>query len=189
LAKKISADPLPLAVEALLRAAADPRPLKLHGTKASPGIFLSNTPLAKSAAKRCLENGWLESTGEFVGKGKTAKETYRVTAAGIDFALNNAPEAQLLRDLLAAADGQQQTLRNLADTLDRTRRAAEAQNKLLLDLKQKKRPWFEAKPSPIHRMATGFTKSWTTFATIAAIIRTVLVRLPSSIEESPNRRG
>lgn len=138
MAKKISADPLPLAVEALLRAAADPRPLKLHGTKASPGIFLSSTAPAKSAARRCLDKGWLESTGEFVGKGKTAKETYRITPAGIDFALKNAPEAKLLGDLLAAADGHQQTLRQLADALDRTRRAAEAQNKLLLDLQQKK---------------------------------------------------
>jgi hypothetical protein len=139
LAKKISSDPLPLAVEALLRAAADPRPLKLHGTKASPGIFLSSTPPAKSAAKRCLDSGWLESTGGFSGKGKTAKETYRVTAAGIDFALENAPEAKLLGDLLAAADGQQQTLRHLADALDLTRQAAEAQNKLLLELKRNKR--------------------------------------------------
>ena len=101
---------------------------------------MSSTPPAKSAARLCLDEGWLESTGEFVGKGKTAKETYRVTSAGIDFALENAPEAKLLGDLLAAADGQQQTLRQLADALDRTRQAAEAQSKLLLALKRNKRP-------------------------------------------------
>lgn len=135
--KKASADPLPEAISALSRAMVDQIPVKLHGTAKSPGIFLGSGQKQKLAAALCLENGWLQGTGEFVGTGKSKSETYRITPKGTEFALENAEIPLLLRDLLMANDSQREVLKQITNQLKTLNESAPAQHDLLLQLKQK----------------------------------------------------
>src|SRR5437899_12900152 len=86
------ADPQQLASGALSRALSDPAPRVLLGTKAKPGIFDSQT--AKVAAQLCIDQGWLKATGQFEGKGKSRKELYAITPAGIQSVLENSEPAK-----------------------------------------------------------------------------------------------
>lgn len=81
--------------EALERALAEPVPRKLHGTKASPGIFMSSASAAKNAAQRCLELGLLEQRGEQKVRGK-AVPLYAIAPAGVAYLLEHDPARQLL---------------------------------------------------------------------------------------------
>lgn len=144
--KKASSDPTSAAVEALTRAAANAVPLKLHGTAKSPGIFLSAAQGAKDAARLCVERGWLQGTGEFSGKGKSAAELFHITPAGVEFALENGEVPALLNDLLLAGDSQRETLqrvetaiRSLQDELRKLGTALPAQKELLARLKVESR--------------------------------------------------
>lgn len=111
------ADPRPLALEALCKALADPQPKVLHGSAKVPGIFKGGSQAEKTAARLCLDENWLEPTGEAAGKGKTKKDLYRVTAQGIREALENTEPVTLVRHLLPALQENQQTLRVLREQL------------------------------------------------------------------------
>ena len=137
--KKAPTDPIPEAVAALSRAAVDRIPRKLFGTAKSPGIFQGSGQKQKLAAAKCLENGWLEGTGDFVGTGKSKQETFRVTESGVEFAMENAEIPSLLKDLLMANDSQRETLQQVATQLRILSEAVPAQHDLLLYLKQSAR--------------------------------------------------
>ena len=47
----------------------------------------------------CLDKHWLEPTGESVGKGRSKKELYRITPAGIHVVLSNSDPSELIRNL------------------------------------------------------------------------------------------
>ena len=105
-----------LALEAIERALADPRPRKLHGTKANPGIFLTSSAAAKGAAQRCLDLGLIAPCGEERTRSKTTP-LYGLTAAGLKYLLEHDPLRQLLAAthdgvarLAATSDACQQTL-------------------------------------------------------------------------------
>jgi hypothetical protein len=87
------------ALEALARLLGDPSSKLLHGSKGAPGVFVGGSAAEKAAARLCLENRWLESTGEFAGKGKTRKELYRITALGLQAVLERSDASKLLRSL------------------------------------------------------------------------------------------
>jgi hypothetical protein len=74
-----------------------PRPL--HGTKAAAGVFSGASAAEKAAAQKCLDNRWLEPTGEFAGKGKTRKEYFRLSPAGVQAVLGRSDPSELLRQL------------------------------------------------------------------------------------------
>lgn len=110
-------------LEALEGAIADPAPRKLHGTKASPGIFLSSAAPAKSAAQKCLQEGLLRAAGE-VSKGKTRIPLYALSPQGLAYVLARAPAA---RALSAAAEAADRTARSVAEcgrSLDQLRQQA-----------------------------------------------------------------
>jgi hypothetical protein len=93
------------ALEALSRLLADPTPRVLFGSKTTPGIFPGAGKKDKDAAKVCVEEGWLEATGQRLGKGKTQKETYRITLRGLEAALSQAEALVLLRSLVEGMEG------------------------------------------------------------------------------------
>jgi len=100
-----------LVLEAIERALADPSPRKLHGTKASPGIFLASSAAAKAAAQRCLELGLIAACGELRTKSKVTP-LYGIAPAGIKYLLDHDP----LRQLLAATqDGVARLAQTSAD--------------------------------------------------------------------------
>ena len=92
-----------LILEAIERALADPVPRKLHGTKASPGIFLSSNAAAKAAAQRCLELRLIEQRGELKSKAK-AVPLYGVAPAGVAYLLERDPVRNLLTSTQAGVE-------------------------------------------------------------------------------------
>jgi hypothetical protein len=120
-----------LILEAMERALADPSPRKLHGTKTNPGIFLSSTAPAKTAAQRCLEQGLIEQVAEQKSKTK-AVPLYGITPAGITYLLERDPARQLLAatrdgvERLAQATAEwQQTLVQVQDQVSRLRQVVQ----------------------------------------------------------------
>jgi hypothetical protein len=89
----------------------------------------------KAAAKLCEERGWVEGTGEFQGTGKTAKELFRVTSAGFEFAISNSEPACLLSDLLDVVDAQRAALDGIRSQLETNASKLETQETLLQRLK------------------------------------------------------
>ena len=113
-----------VALAALSSAIADPQPKPLHGTAAKPGIVKGSSQAAKDAVALCKSEGWIESTGEFQGKGKSRKELYRVTASGVRAAIEGSETAMLLRSLITELDRQ-------GDRLDESRGRIDAACELL----------------------------------------------------------
>jgi hypothetical protein len=101
MAKSMSTEDLIL--EALERALADPEPRKLHGTKASPGIFLASSAPAKAAAQQCLEQNLIATRGELKSKGKMVP-LYGVAPAGVAFLLEHDPVRKLLTTTQAGVE-------------------------------------------------------------------------------------
>ena len=161
MAQKKTADPTETAIEALTRALTNSTPLRLHGTKANPGIFVGSSQKLKDAASLCLEKGWLTGTGERVGKGKSAKETFRITKSGIAYALEHGQVASLLKELLFASDSQQETLQQLQQLLQNASQAMRAQNEALSRLQEKvKTPPIVAAPDTTKTSRSATDDRW-----------------------------
>jgi hypothetical protein len=111
------APPEVLALQALAGALADPAPKLLHGTKGR-SIFEGAGQPAKQAAQYCLEHAWLEPTGQFEGKGKSRKELYRISAAGIRQVLEKSEPATLLGKSLAFLERNGEELRAIGAKVD-----------------------------------------------------------------------
>lgn len=105
MAKSVSLEEMIL--EALERTLAAPEPRKLHGTKASPGVFLSSNAAAKSAAQQCLDLGLIEQRGEQKSKTKSAP-LYGIAPAGVAFLLDHSPVQQALRSTSLGVENLQQ---------------------------------------------------------------------------------
>lgn len=115
MAKTVQPDEIALSALAIFLG--EPTPRILHGSKKSPGVFAAAGAKEKAAAKLCLDNGWLEPTGAFEGVGKSRKETFRITVAGVQAVLNRTDcSAQLaslnagLEKLAAAVNGSAQSI-------------------------------------------------------------------------------
>jgi hypothetical protein len=91
----------------------------------------------KAAAQLCVERGWVEETGELQGKGKSAKQMFRITAAGVEFAISRSESARLLSDLLDVADAQRSTLDGIRSQLDANSKRLDAQGTLLQRLQDR----------------------------------------------------
>jgi hypothetical protein len=110
-------DPLPLALEALAAALADPTPKVLFGSATSPGFFKGSAQLVKAAARLCEERHWLEGAGEWVGKGASKKQKYRLTPDGVRAVLEQSETLVLLRGLAAAVGQQAASLQSMREQL------------------------------------------------------------------------
>lgn len=129
-----------LILEALGRAVASPQPLPMHGTKAKPGIFLKNTPPARSAAQLALDRKWLRPTGQVQGKGKSARPLYCITAPGVQHALAHGEVVQLLNQLRAAADAQRATLDGMRVNMQALGQALQSQVDALQGVERRVQP-------------------------------------------------
>lgn len=102
MAKAVQAEALALA--ALSQMLGDPSPRLLHGAKGQVGVFASASAAEKSAAKLCLDHGWLVKTGELPGKGKAKKELFCLSAVGIQAVLAQSDPKPLLESLRAGLE-------------------------------------------------------------------------------------
>jgi hypothetical protein len=133
------ASPQQLALQVLSHALNDPSPKVLHGGKGK-GIFESAAAAAKQAAQFCLEQRWLEATGQFEGKGKSRKELYRITSAGIRAVLDHSEPVTLLRDSLTVLERQAGQFQFLQATITNTLAALQSQKEMVAKLSDKLRP-------------------------------------------------
>jgi hypothetical protein len=128
-----------VALKALSRALADASPKVLHGSKGK-GIFEGAGQAAKQAAQHCLESGWLEPTGQFEGKGKTKKQLYRITPAGLRQVLEHSEPVTLLSDSLAFLDRNTQELRNIRAKVEETLSSLQNQKTMMDALRERLQP-------------------------------------------------
>ncbi|MDA1012972.1 MAG: hypothetical protein O3A00_00795 [Planctomycetota bacterium] len=115
------------AIQWLTKAMLDPKPLPLRGTNAKPGIFTGGSKVLIEAAALAAANGWVEPTGEVRKQGKKTNDLYRISQAGIEFALQNCGELTLLRELLDVSDSHREFLRAMPGQLEEVFRAIRGQ--------------------------------------------------------------
>jgi len=128
-----------LALQALSRALADSSPRILHGAKGK-GIFEGAGQTAKLAAQYCLERGLLEPTGQFDGKGKTKKEFYRITIAGVREVLGSSEPVALLGDCLAFLERNGEELKSIRAKVEETLAALQNQKAVMAALRERLQP-------------------------------------------------
>jgi hypothetical protein len=133
-------DPRQLALQALSRAVADPAPKVLFGSAKAPGFFTGSGKPAKQAAQYCQDQGWLEGTGRFEGKGKSRKELFRVSPAGIKEALANSEPVVLLGDARSYLEQNVGHLRAIKTRIDETLPALEQHRQLVDRLLERLKP-------------------------------------------------
>jgi hypothetical protein len=115
MAKKV-VDAGTVALEALARALTDAGPKLLFASTVAPGFFASSKE-EKLAAGIAVDKGWLVPTGEFVGKGKTKKEKYCLSADGVRAVLEGSETPQLLRGLGEGLNRQVENMKAMRDQI------------------------------------------------------------------------
>ncbi len=100
-----------LLIDALGRAALAPAGLPLIGTKSAPGLFPATAP-ARQAAQRAYADGLLRLvTAE--PNGKSERDRYATTDAGLAFLLGQTSPKQVLEDLARAVEGRHRQIDDL----------------------------------------------------------------------------
>jgi hypothetical protein len=101
---------MPLLLEALRRAARHPAGLPLYGTRKSPGLF-PNSALARQAAQRSEEEGWLRPLTPI--SGRRQPPVYTLTDRGWAFLLEHLALRPVLEDLVQAIAARQAEIGDL----------------------------------------------------------------------------
>jgi hypothetical protein len=94
----------PLIVDALTKAATEPSGVPLVARKSLPGLF-PNTTIAKAAARRCFDEGWLRSLGE--PSRQNDRERCAITEKGLAWLLDSQSPKAVLHDLLRILEARQ----------------------------------------------------------------------------------
>lgn len=113
-----------LVVEALSRAAADPTGVPLWASRSEAGLF-PPTSAAKPAAKRCLDDGFLQ-TLPADPRNRISKELVRITAKGTEFLLDQANPKQVLEDIARVLEARQAEVAELQSAVRRMADGLEA---------------------------------------------------------------
>jgi hypothetical protein len=113
-----------LILGALSRAAADPGGAWLYGNKTQPGLFAATT-VARQAAQRCLDEGYLRIVGTEAA-GKATRERYAVTDKGLAYLLSQVHPRQVLEDFIRTLDARQGQVKQLVDAARQMQAGLEA---------------------------------------------------------------
>src|SRR5262245_10212347 len=97
-----------LILSALGRAAAEPAGVPLVGTRSAPGLFAA-TPLARQAAQRCVESGYLRP----VPNGTA----HTITDRGLAYLLDQVNPRQVLEDFVRALESREAQLRQILEAV------------------------------------------------------------------------
>src|SRR5262245_19217269 len=113
-----------LILEALGRAAAEPGGVALLASKSEPGLFPA-TPLAKSAAERCKDEGWLHVVRRET-KGKGVREICTLTETGLQHLLHQSSPRQVLEDFVRVLEARQEEVAQLAESAHQMQQSLQA---------------------------------------------------------------
>ncbi|NQV27908.1 MAG: hypothetical protein HQ518_26455 [Rhodopirellula sp.] len=122
------------AADALLRAIADPGSRPLIGTKSRPGVFTGRSKVVVAAAELCVDKAWLVKTDQIAGRGKNARELYRVSDAGTEFATRYGEVAVYLRNVCGAVDSQTATLVQIRESVTQSTERVSEQAAILTEM-------------------------------------------------------
>ena len=103
----------PLILEALARAAIEPRGMSPYTSKSEPGLF-PNTAIGKAAAKRCLEENMFR-IHPATTKGK-ARELFAITDRGLRYLTEHGSPKNVLEDLLRTLEQRREQVDDLLAT-------------------------------------------------------------------------
>lgn len=106
------------AIRALTAAMNSPAPRVQFGSKGMLGFLQGNTAKTRPVGQLMLSEGWIEPTGESVGKGKSRKPLFRVSAAGLRVALAESDVAMALEAMAEAAQASRRELAELTKALE-----------------------------------------------------------------------
>lgn len=106
-----------LLLDALTRAAAEPRGLSLYALKGEAGLFPATTK-ARPLAERAKSEGLLQVV-EFENKGRGAREVCVLTEKGMQFLLRQANPRQIVEDFVRVLEDRQTEVEQLGDTVTR----------------------------------------------------------------------
>jgi len=104
-----------LLLDALTRAAVEPAGLPLFSGKNEVGLF-PNSAQAKPAAKKAIDEGLLRLVRS-ESRGKTSRDVYAATDAGLTFLLQAANPKQILEDFVRLLEQREQQVAELLLTL------------------------------------------------------------------------
>src|SRR5207253_9440419 len=105
-------------------------------SKTKPGIFAGAGQAFKQADQVCLDRGWLESTGQFEGKGKTRKELFRITTTAAQEVMSKSEPAGLFKDAL----GYLEKIVGFKDQVEATLAALQKQREIMEKLLERWQP-------------------------------------------------
>jgi hypothetical protein len=109
---------IPLILEALSQAAADPSGVPLHGNKAKPGLF-GGSAAAKKAAQHCKEQNWLRVV-RTEKRGQFEVEFCAITEEGLAYLISELSPKQVLEELVRALESRQQQVSALVASVHQT---------------------------------------------------------------------
>lgn len=107
----------PLILDALARAVAEPDGSPLFTSKSAPGLFPA-VAAAKPAAHKCLQEGLIRVV-RTDGQGKTAREYYAGTPAGLKYLIDHASPKQVLDDFVRLLEERREAVAELLATAER----------------------------------------------------------------------
>jgi hypothetical protein len=113
-----------LILGALSRAAAEPAGAWLYGNKTQPGLFAATT-LARQAAQRCLDEGYLRVVGTET-RGKATRERCAVTDKGLAYLLAQVNPRQVLEDFIRTLDARHGQVKQLVESARQMQAGVEA---------------------------------------------------------------
>jgi hypothetical protein len=139
-----------LVLTALSRAVADPEGVPLLGGRAEGGLFVG-TAAGKLAARRCLEEGYLNVVRTET-KGRSNRELCGITEKGLQYLLSQVSPRQVLEDFVRVLEARQAQTNTLLNRVEQIRSSLEAlragAERVLAQIQQ-------APPSPLHRNGTS----------------------------------
>jgi hypothetical protein len=109
--------------DALSRAATEPDGLALLANKSEPGLF-PPTSLAKTAALRCKEEGFLQIV-RTESKGKVSREICVLTDKGRQYLLHQSDPREVLEDLVRVLESRHAEVEALAESVHGVQRSLE----------------------------------------------------------------
>ncbi len=101
--------------DALSRAATEPEGCALFGSKSEAGLF-PPTALAKSAAERCKNDGYLHVV-RTENKGKLSRELCALTEKGRHFLLEQGDAREVLEDFVRVLESRQEEVSRLTESV------------------------------------------------------------------------
>jgi hypothetical protein len=139
--------------DALSRAATQPDGLALLASKSEPGLF-PQTALAKTAAERCKDEGYLRVV-RTESKGKLIREICAITDKGRHYLIRQSSPREVLEDFVRVLEARQADVEAVADAVHRMQKSLHAMQAVVAEILPRLTLPNDGQPS--HRNGTPYS--------------------------------